>query len=688
MPPLSGFSSNPLCTKDDLVLASEAFLKPLLPYFSPGRARVKVPVESGTHFDETAAELEGFARPLWVVAVLISDAEYCQRSRGDFLREWVEGVGEGTDPASPEYWGDIGDWDQRMVEAEIVSFALLTAPACFYDQLNDKSKRDLSNWLMGMNGKVMPENNWRWFRVLSNLALIKVCGEDRDTLWPYMEDDLKTLDSFYLDEGWYSDGVWRAHDVDFGHCASRSRQADYYSGSFAIQFSQMLYALHASEIDPVRAGLFRCRARQFARSFWAYFDVKGGAIPFGRSLTYRFAMGAFYAAFAYTGLCDDSEYLLSHGCIKGLLLRNLRWWALNSENMTAADGTLNIGYTYPNMYLSEDYNSPQSPYWALKAFLVAGMDSSHPFWQAEELPHPLSNGSNPFDERRHVALIKPPRQILCNRLDANHPFLLSLGQFCNWSLKATQAKYGKFAYSSAFGFSVPRGNLITQIAPDSTLALSIDNGDSWAVRWRSIGETEFVNLEIAQTRVPALKGRWKPWAMEDVEVETTLIPPCSAWPDWHIRIHHIRGATELITSVEGGFAIDGRRVSNGRNLWRDRGQASQDAIPSALTFKDGQGAFEMPSSSMMISKSGASGVLDLSPMASQGTCAGEVLKVDPNTNLMAPRTLLPILKRKSCSSALIVIATGVFAVSAPSDQVPCAGILERMGKATETSMDI
>ena len=163
-------------------------------------------------------------------------------------------------------------------------------------------------------------------------------------------------------------------------------------------------------------------------------------------------------------------------------------------------------------------------------------------------------------------------------------------------------------------------------------------------------------------------------------METTLIPPCSAWPDWHIRIHNIRGATELITSVEGGFAIDGRRVSNGRNLWRDRDQASQDAIPSALTFKDGQGAFEMPSSSMMISKSGASGVLDLSPMASQGTCAGEVLKVDPNTNLMAPRTLLPILKRKSCSSALIVIATGVFAVSAPSDQVPCAGILERWAK--------
>jgi len=44
-----------------------------------------------------------------------------------------------------------------------------------------------------------------------------------------------------------------------------------------------------------------------------------------------------------------------------------------------------------------------------------------------------------------------------------------------------QAKYGKFAYSSSFGFSVPTGPLrIAQQAPDSTLALS---DDSEQERW-------------------------------------------------------------------------------------------------------------------------------------------------------------------------------------------------------------
>ena len=36
------------------------------------------------------------------------------------------------------------------------------------------------------------------------------------------------------------------------------------------------------------------------------------------------------------------------------------------------DGTLNLGYSYANMYLTENYNSPGSPYSVLSAFRAAG----------------------------------------------------------------------------------------------------------------------------------------------------------------------------------------------------------------------------------------------------------------------------------------------------------------------------
>lgn len=103
-----------------------------------------------------------------------------------------------------------------------------------------------------------------------------------------------------------------------------------------------------------------------------YFDSDGAFIPFGRSLTYRFAMGAFYATFAYADLCDDSDDISSHEAVKGMLLRHLRWWSKNSKDISWQDGT-NVGYMYPNMYMSEDYNSPQLPYWALKSLIVAAL---------------------------------------------------------------------------------------------------------------------------------------------------------------------------------------------------------------------------------------------------------------------------------------------------------------------------
>ncbi|SQB37568.1 Uncharacterized protein conserved in bacteria [Citrobacter koseri] len=38
--------------------------------------------------------------------------------------------------------------------------------------------------------------------------------------------------------------------------------------------------------------------------------------------------------------------------------------------------------------MCEDYNSPGSPYWALKVFLILALPDDHAFWQAEELPLP------------------------------------------------------------------------------------------------------------------------------------------------------------------------------------------------------------------------------------------------------------------------------------------------------------
>ncbi|UNI13370.1 hypothetical protein JDV02_000120 [Purpureocillium takamizusanense] len=681
MPTLAGFSDNPLHTKTDITRACEALLHPLLPYFSKHHARVRIPVESAAHFDDLAAQLEGYARPLWVVGALLSepDATGGIDAHNSLLQPWIDGLQYGVDPSSPEFWGDIVDMDQRMVEAEIISFALLTAPRALYDPLSDDCKEHLANWLYGLNGKAMPENNWRWFRVMSNLALIKVCGRSKEQLWPLMERDLQTLDSFDIGDGWSADGPWRPvtedpEDEGAGPSAAYGRHADYYSGSFAIQFSQLLYSKLAADLDPSRAAKYRERARQFSRTFWRYFDCDGAGIPFGRSLTYRFAMSGFYAAFACAGLCDDSDPLMSHGAIKGMLLRNLRWWATNSEGIFWPDGTLNIGFVYPNMYMAEPYNSPQSPYWALKSLIVAALPAAHPFWAAEELAHPLlhDTGKQPPVHVAGVDLVKPARQILCNHEGGSHHFLLSSGPFAVWPMKVPEAKYSKFAYSSSFGFSVPAGGTINQIAPDNTLALSLDDGDTWAVRWISVGETTTIEVPVNGEMVPAMVNRWRPWRKRALEVETTLVAPCSQWPDWHVRVHRVRSVGsglrqgESFTAVEGGFAIDGRRRSDGRSLWNGRAQGGPDTPLSAYNITDGsEGAFETSKAAFVLSAAGASGIMDLSPPGPFESTTGEVMKTDPNTNLLTPRTLLPIIRKASSDTLTqdFVLATAVFAIS-------------------------
>ena len=55
---------NPLKTRDDVERALRESFAPLLPFFSPGGARVRLN-GAAAHFDRAAADLEGFARPLW-----------------------------------------------------------------------------------------------------------------------------------------------------------------------------------------------------------------------------------------------------------------------------------------------------------------------------------------------------------------------------------------------------------------------------------------------------------------------------------------------------------------------------------------------------------------------------------------------------------------------------------------------
>lgn len=555
--PLAG---NDLRTRADLQDAVRSLFAPLKPHFSPGRARIRLGY-TAAHYDEHAAGLEAFARPLWGLAPLAAGG-------GDFA-DWAlirRGLTSGTDPDHSEYWGEAGDRDQRLVEMAAIGLALALVPEQVWEPLPPQARNNLARWLGAIERVGIVDSNWLWFRVMVDLGLKRV-GVSYDA--SALRAALDRLDDFYLGDGWYSDGA--------------TAQRDYYI-PWAMHFYGLVYATLAGADDPGRAAIYRERAGLFAREFVHWFAADGSALPFGRSLTYRFAQGAFWGGLVFAGV-----EALPWGVIKGLVLRHLRWWS--RQPIFAADGTLTIGYAYPNLNMAEQYNAPGSPYWALKFFLPLALPERHPFWQAEALPLPALPPIQP-QPRAHMILTRDPA--------GRHVVALTGGQSEPWIRHAGE-KYAKFAYSTAFGFSVPIGRIgLAQAAPDSMLAVS-DDGECYRVRER----TSEATLEDG-----ILRSRWQP--LPGIEVETWLIPR----PPWHLRVHRLVTDRRLWTA-EGGFALD---------------RTGDDPLARAGVQEAGAGF------ALARTPAGGSGLRDW-----LGTREGRVVRLDPNTNLIASRTVLPVL---------------------------------------------
>jgi len=552
-------ADNPLRSRADVQALVRELVAPLAAYSSPSGARVRVGT-SGAHFSQTCAELEGFARPLWGLAALAAGG-----GAFDAWERFRAGLCVGCDPKHPDYWGHADARDQRLVEMAPIASGLIMAREQLWEPLAEHDRRNILNWLSQINQRELPENNWLFFQVIVSCALERLGGDfDQAAL----ERAFQKLDSFALGDGWYSDG--------------HNKQRDYYV-PFAIHYGALIYAKLRGERDPERAQRYRQAATRFAQDFMHWFAPNGAGLPFGRSLTYRFSQGAFWAALVFADL-----EALPWGQIKGLWMRHLRWWA--KQPILQGDGTLSIGYGYANLNMAETYNSPSSPYWGMKIFLPLALPAEHPFWQAEEeeLVFPEAVSHQP-----HAGML------LCHDRESQHTFALSCLQEAAWARHGA-AKYAKFAYSTHFGFSVPSSEgSIAQIAPDSMLALS-DDGQRYRVREG--------NLE-SRSQAELLYSRWTPWP--DVTIETWLLPQLP----WHIRVHHITSERAL-WSAEGGFCLP---------CGDERQHPHQIEVGESYALVETVG--------------GWSGLRDL-----LGQRTGLIVRPDPNTNLLFPRSVLPVLQ--------------------------------------------
>ena len=578
MNPLDG---NPLSSRADAERAIASVFEPLVPAYESGGARVSLGM-TGTSYDAATAGLEAFARPLWgIVPYAAGGALF---AHWDLFRE---GLARGTDPHHREYWGALGDngqrIDQRMVEMAAIGFALALVPEHIFEPLGNAERQRVLNWLKPINYHPAAPNNWQFFRVIVNLGFAKVGGPyDRAA----MDESLEEIDRYWVGDGWYREGQ---HD-----------NVDFYI-AWAFHYYGLIYAVLADTSDPERGVRFRDRARRFARDWEARFDATGRVVPYGRSLTYRFAGAAFWGALAFA-----DEEALPWGQIRGLWCQHLRWWS--NHPIWRPDGVLSIGWTYPNLLMSETYNGPGSPYWSLKAFLPLAKHADHPFWSMPE--------EAPGREPRHQ--VQKPAVAVVNRDDQQAQMLN--GGRGEWFVRQGAAKYGRLVYSSAFPFSLDPDDPAFDTVCESMLYLRDGEG---VRRGRFAVSDSGIDGDVVWSR-------WHPFS--DVEVVTIL---CGEAP-WHARIHSISTRRALET-FEGGFAI---------------GLEDNPA--------DARAGREISSTGACVRTTRASSlIVDVG-----SSRRASVRDLQPNTDIYWPRAVVPMLEG-SLDVGTHVLACLVAAVEAP-----------------------
>lgn len=549
------FTESDFCTKQAAQQALLDVLDPLKPFYGESCTRLYVGVTS-THYENDTIPMEAFARPLWGLVPFWAGGGRDEK----FEEIYRKGLAAGTDPEHPDYWHTCRDYDQKFCEMAAIAFGMLFCPDKVWDPLSDREKDNLTEWLWEINRHECCACNWQFFSIMTNVALYKA-GRPYDK--KRLEEGLECIDAYYDAGGWYNDGT--------------GGDKDYYNPFVMVTYG-MVYARFMEEEDPERCRRFRERALAFGKDYIYWFSDDGSSFAYGRSMTYRFAQIAYFSVCA---MCGVEVFPLP--VLKGLIVRHLVHW-LNLPVWDNAD-ILTIGYAYPNLQMSESYNAPGSPYWAMKAFMFLALPDGHPFWEAECAPLPELDAKK-YLEHAGMVIQRGKENVVSlipGRLQAD-------------GHSHTVEKYSKFAYSSKFGFSIMRSNVtLAECAPDSMLAFE-------AYGYFFVKDVIDPEFTVSEER---LSFSWSP--IRGIHVDTVIEPTESG----HVRTHRITSDIAC-TAYDCGFAL-----------------SSDDRKPFERYEKGEESSVE--------NGDGYCAVRSL-----EGSGKGQVLIPDPNTNLMHPKTSIPM----------------------------------------------
>ncbi|TDO47734.1 hypothetical protein EV643_10840 [Kribbella sp. VKM Ac-2527] len=497
---------------------ADHLLDSLVPYFSPGAARVVLPgrlSRSGAASDE----LEGFARSFMLAAFRIGgvQGQGCEK----LIERYARGVANGANPDHPEAWLRLTPRSQQMVEAAAIAVALHETREWIWERLDTRAQEHVAEWLGGFIGSTTHDNNWRLFQVVSEQFLASVGA-------PYSREDIEggldRIEDWYVGDGWYSDGDGQAFDNYIGWAMHL------YPGLW----TRMAAATPGTEYED-RLKVYRERIVLFLEDAVHLVGNDGAPVYQGRSLTYRMAAATPYWMGA---LLDASP--LSPGQTRRLCSGIARHFV--QHGVPDERGLLTLGWYDTFLPTTQSYSGPGSPYWASKGFIGLLLPPSHPVWTDPE-------GTVPLDDADQVRAMPAPGWIVhASRHDQvvrliNHGSDKAPLAEPDGVEPAVDSHYDRLAYASHAGPD------LADNAPriDNLISLVDAQGrSSTRGRIRRLG----IGSRTAGSWHKAWLGADGPWPIETVSV---------VHGGWEIRCALVDGpAGALVRS--GGYAVAGESL--------------------------------------------------------------------------------------------------------------------------------
>jgi hypothetical protein len=494
---------------------ADHLLDALVPYFSPGAARVVLPgrpSRSGTDSDQ----LEGFARSFMLAAFRIAGVrgEGCEA----LIERYARGVANGANPDHPEAWLRLTPRSQQLVEAAAIAVALHESREWIWDRLDTRAQEHVAEWLGGFIGSTTHDNNWRLFQVVSEQFLASVGA-------PYSAEDIEAgldrIEDWYVGDGWYSDGDGQKFDNYIGWAMHL------YPGLW----TRMAAATPGAEYDD-RLKVYRERLRLFLEDAVHLVGNDGAPVYQGRSLTYRMAAATPY----WMGALLDATPL-SPGATRRICSGIARHFV--QHGVPDERGLLTLGWYDTFLPTTQAYSGPGSPYWASKGFIGLLLPPDHVVWTEPEATVPLDEADQLRPMPAPGWLVHASRHDQVVRL-LNHGSDHAPVEEPDGVEPPADPHYDRLAYSNHAGPDV--SDLASVRRVDNLISLVDQQG---LVSTRGRIRRLAVGTRIASSWHKAWLGTEGPWRIETASV---------VHGGWEIRCALVEGPAGAIVR-SGGYAV-------------------------------------------------------------------------------------------------------------------------------------